>query len=84
MDATEKLQAFLTKLLIWNKIAGAVIVANFQMLEEVLYQQVKTQNSLSILRNLQTPGNTSELFQNVFYLDDINVEILISNPLLPD
>jgi hypothetical protein len=38
MDATEKLQAFLSKLSIWKKRVEADIVANFQMLEEVLYQ----------------------------------------------
>jgi hypothetical protein len=38
MDATEKLQAFLAKLSIWKKRVEADIVANFQILEEVLYQ----------------------------------------------
>jgi hypothetical protein len=64
-DDTEKLQAFSTKLLVWEKTAEADILANFQMLEEVLSQGAETQNYLSILRNLQTPGNTSELFQNL-------------------
>jgi hypothetical protein len=37
IDATEKSQAFLAKLPIWKKRAEANILANFQMLEEVLY-----------------------------------------------
>jgi hypothetical protein len=36
MDVTEKLQAFLTKLVKWEKIAEADTLANFQMLEKVL------------------------------------------------
>jgi hypothetical protein len=38
MDATEKLQPFLAKLLIWTKRAKADILANFQMLKEALYE----------------------------------------------
>jgi hypothetical protein len=49
MDATEKLQAFLAKMLIWKKTVEADILENFQMLEEVLYQdEAEIQNSLSI------------------------------------
>jgi hypothetical protein len=69
MDATEKLHAFLAELSIRKKRVEADIVANFQMLEEVLYQDgCEIQNSLSISlkgRNLRTPGNTSELFQKL-------------------
>jgi hypothetical protein len=38
MDATKKLQAFLATPLILTKRVEANILANFQMLEEVLYQ----------------------------------------------
>jgi hypothetical protein len=38
MDATEKLQAFLAKLSILKKRVEADILANFQMLAEVLHQ----------------------------------------------
>jgi hypothetical protein len=52
IDATEKLQAFLAKLKIWKKTVEADILENFQMLEEVLYQDT----NFSV--NLRTPGNT--------------------------
>jgi hypothetical protein len=38
MDSTERLQAFLAKLSIWKERVEAAILANFQMMEEVLYQ----------------------------------------------
>jgi hypothetical protein len=59
IDATEKLQAFLAKLKIFKKTVEAEILENFQMLEEVLYQDT----NFSV--NLRTPGNTSELFQKL-------------------
>jgi hypothetical protein len=55
MDATEKLQAFLAKLSVRKKRVEVDILANFQMLEEVLYQDgVEIQNSLSISLNRET------------------------------
>jgi hypothetical protein len=46
MDATETLQAFSDKMSIW-KMVEADVLANFQMLEEVLYQDgVDIRNSL--------------------------------------
>jgi hypothetical protein len=49
MDATEKLQAILAKLSIETKRVEVDILANFQMLEEVLYQdEAEIQNSLLI------------------------------------
>jgi bifunctional DNase/RNase len=48
-DAIEKLQAFLAKLSILKKRVQVDILANFQMLEEVLHQDgVQIQNSPSI------------------------------------
>uniref|UniRef100_A0A7M4E8X6 DUF4371 domain-containing protein n=1 Tax=Crocodylus porosus TaxID=8502 RepID=A0A7M4E8X6_CROPO len=88
MDATEKLQAFLAKLPIWKKRVEANILANFQMLEEVLYQDgVEIQNSLSIslkrdiCEHLETLQNS---FKSYFYLDGIKVEPGICNPFLSD
>jgi monomeric isocitrate dehydrogenase len=47
MDATEKLRVFLVKLSICKKSAEADILAHFQMLEEMLYQDgSEIQNSL--------------------------------------
>jgi hypothetical protein len=49
MDVTEKLQAFIAKLSIWKRGAEADILANFQILKEVLYQDgIEIQNSLSV------------------------------------
>jgi hypothetical protein len=49
MDAIEKLQAFLAKLSIRKKRVEADILANFQMLEDVLYQNgIVIQYSLPI------------------------------------
>jgi hypothetical protein len=88
MDATEKLQAFLAKLSIWKKRVEADIVANFQMLEEVLYQDgCEIQNSLSIslkreiCEHLETYQKS---FKSYFYLDGIKVEPWICNPFLSD
>uniref|UniRef100_A0A7M4F4W3 Zinc finger BED-type containing 5 n=1 Tax=Crocodylus porosus TaxID=8502 RepID=A0A7M4F4W3_CROPO len=88
MDATEKLQAFLAKLLIWKKRVEANILANFQILEEVLYQNgAEIQNSLSIslkreiCEHLETLQNS---FKSYFYLDGIKVEPWIRNLFLPD
>jgi hypothetical protein len=88
MDATEKLQAFFAKLSIWKKRVETDIVANFQMLEEVLYQDgCEIQNSLSIslkreiCEHLQTLRNS---FKSHFYLDGIKVEPWIRNPFLSD
>jgi hypothetical protein len=69
VDATETLQASLAKQSIWKKRVEADIVANFQMLEEVLYQdrcEIKFSVNFFEKRNLRTPGNTSELFQKLF------------------
>jgi hypothetical protein len=69
MDATENLQAFLAKLSIWKKRVEADIVANFQMLEEVLYQDgVEIQNSLSISlkREICKHLETLQLLQKLF------------------
>jgi hypothetical protein len=78
MEASEKLQAFLAKLSIWKRRVEADIVAKFQMLEEVLYQDgCEIQNSLSIslkreiCKHLETLQNT---FKSYFYLDGIKVE----------
>jgi hypothetical protein len=86
MDATEKLQAFLAKLSIWTKRVEADILANFQMLEEVLYQDgAEIQNSLSIslkreiCEHLQTLQNS---LKSYLYLDGIKVEPWIRNPFL--
>jgi hypothetical protein len=38
IDATENLQAFLANRSIWKKRIEAYIVANFQMMEEMRYQ----------------------------------------------
>jgi hypothetical protein len=88
MDATEKLRAFLAKLSIWKKRVEADIVANFQILEEVLYQDgCEIQNSLSIslkreiCEHLETHQNC---FKRYFYLDGIKVEPWIRNPFLSD
>jgi hypothetical protein len=54
MDATEKLQAVWVKLSIWKTRVEADILANFQMLEEVLYKDgVEVQNSLSVSLEIQ-------------------------------
>jgi hypothetical protein len=88
MDATENLQAFLAKLAIWKKTIESDIVANFQMLEEVLYQDgAEMQNSLSIslereiCEHLKTPQNS---LRSYFYLDGIKVEPWIRNPFFSD
>jgi hypothetical protein len=48
-NAPEKLQAVLAKLSIWKCRKESDILANFQMLEEVLHQDgVEIQNSLSV------------------------------------
>jgi hypothetical protein len=55
------------------------------MLEKVLYQDgVEIQKYVNIFekRNLQTPGNTSELFQKYFYLEDIKTEPWVCNDFL--
>jgi hypothetical protein len=85
---TKKLQAFLATLSIWKKRVEADIVANFQMLEEVLYQDgCEIQNSLSIswkreiCEHLETLQNS---FKSFFYLDGIKVEPWIRNPFLSD
>jgi hypothetical protein len=88
MDATENLQAFMAKLSIWKKRVEADIVANFQMLEEVPYQDgVEIQNSLSvslkreICEHLETLRNS---FRSYFYLDGIRVEPWIRSHFLSD
>lgn len=66
MDAAEKLEkTFL--LLIQRKKAKASVLANFQLLEELLFKdEVGIQNSLSVsLKNQKMPGNSSEVLQNV-------------------
>jgi hypothetical protein len=87
-DATEKLQAFLAKLSIWKKRVEADIVANFQMLEEVLYQDGREiQNSLSISLKREICEHRETLqnsFKSYFYLDGIKVEPWICNPFLSD
>jgi hypothetical protein len=87
-DATEKLQASLAKLSIWKTRVEADIIANLQMLEEVLYQNgCEIQNSLSIslkreiCEHLETFQNS---FKSYFYLDGIKVEPWIGNPFLSD
>jgi hypothetical protein len=47
MDAAEKFEAFLAKVLIWKKRVETDILANFPMLEEVLYQDGDTKFSVS-------------------------------------
>jgi hypothetical protein len=89
MDATEKLQAFLAKVPIWKKRVEADILANFQILEEVLYQdEAEIQNSLSlsltkeICEHLETLQNS---FKSYFYPDGgVKVEPWIRNPFLSD
>jgi hypothetical protein len=70
------------------KRAEANILANFQMLEEVLYQDgVEIQNSLPIsfkrevCEQLETLQNS---FKSYFYLDGIKIEPWIRNPFLSD
>jgi hypothetical protein len=66
MDATEKLQAVLAKVTIWKKVVGADIVGNFQMLEEVLYQNgVEIQNFLSFSLKREICEHL-ETLQNLF------------------
>ena len=88
MDASEILQAFLAKLPIWKKRVEANVLANFPMLEEVLYQDgVEIQNSVStflkrdICEHLETLQNS---FKGYFYLDGMKVEPWIHNPFLSD
>jgi hypothetical protein len=87
-DATETLQALLVKLSIWKKRVEADIVANFQMLEEVLYQDgCEIRNSLSISLKRETCEHQETLqnsFKSYFYLDGIKVEPWIRNPFLSD
>jgi hypothetical protein len=78
----------LAKLSIWKKRVDADIVANFQMLEEVLYQDgCEIQNYLSvslkreICEHLETLQNS---FRSYFHLDGIKVEPWIRNPFLSD
>lgn len=47
MDATKKLQAFLAKLSIWNRRVETDIVANYQMLEEMVSQDTAELHKLS-------------------------------------
>jgi hypothetical protein len=88
MDATENLQAFLAKLSIWKKRGEADIVANFQILEEVFYQDgVEIQNSLSISLKKEICehlGTLQNSFKSYFRLDGIKVEPWIRNPFLSD
>jgi hypothetical protein len=66
MDATEKLQAFFATLSIWTKRIEANILANFQMLEEVLYQHgLEIQNSLSISLKREICEQLETHFRNV-------------------
>jgi hypothetical protein len=58
MDATEILQAFLAKSPVWKNRLEADILANFQVLEEVLYQDVNYFEK----RYLPRPGNITEFF----------------------
>jgi hypothetical protein len=62
MAATEKLQAVMSKFVIWKKRAEANILANFQALEEVIYEdRAGVQNSLSI----PLEGEACEYFRTV-------------------
>jgi hypothetical protein len=88
MDATEKLQASLAKQSVWKKRGEADIVANFQMLEDVLYQDGgEMQNCLpisfkrEICEEVETLQNS---FKSYFSLDGIKVEPWIRNPFLSD
>jgi hypothetical protein len=88
MDATETSQAFLAKLSIWKEIAEADILANFQMLEEMFYQdEIAIQYSLSISskrENYQHLETLLKSFKSHFYLDGIKVEPWIRSPFLSD
>jgi hypothetical protein len=69
MDATEKLQGFLAKLSIWKKRVEVDILANFQMAEEVIYQDGnEIQNCLSISLKREICEHL-ETFQNSFKVE---------------
>jgi hypothetical protein len=98
MDATEKFQAFLAKLWIRKKGVEVDILANFQILQEVLYQDgIATQYSLSISSKREICQHLEKLrkscqhlqklqksFNSHFYLDGIKVEPWIRSPFLSD
>lgn len=90
MDATEKLQAFLLKMSLWKIRIQNGIYANFQMLDEVLFENGSRQDSL-LLNNLKNEicehlEVLQVSFEKYFNSDGINIkdELWIRNPFLCD
>ncbi|GFS29371.1 protein ZBED8 [Nephila pilipes] len=90
MDATEKLQAFLSKMSVWKIRIQNGIYANFQMLDEFIFENGSRQDSL-LLNNLKDEicehlEILQVSFEKYFNLDEITKkdELWIRNPFLCD
>ncbi|GFT76191.1 protein ZBED8 [Nephila pilipes] len=90
MDATEKLQAFLSKMSVWKIRIQNGIYANFQMLDEFIFENGSRQDSL-LLNNLKDEicehlEVLQVSFEKYFNLDEITKkdELWIRNPFLCD
>ncbi|GFU03693.1 protein ZBED8 [Nephila pilipes] len=90
MDATEKLQAFLSKMSVWKIRIQNGIYANFQMLDEFIFENGSRQDSL-LLNNLKDEicehlEVLQVSFEKYFNLDEITKkdELWIRKPFLCD
>ncbi|GFT49302.1 protein ZBED8 [Nephila pilipes] len=90
MDATEKLQAFLSKMSVWKTRIQNGIYANFQMLDEFIFENGSRQYSLLLNKLKDEICEHLEVlqvsFEKYFNLDEITKkdELWIRNPFLCD